>query len=152
MIINCKVAMLTDVRKVLEFMKENYKDEKIAFVRHKAKRTIEHLLLNSALGQLLLIEVDGLTVGYLCLAYGYTLENHGRDCFLDEIYIEPAFQGKGIGTKVIKIIQPNLRKEGFKALHLIVSDSNRKAYNYYIKNGFTSPKASFMTKALMKRS
>jgi ribosomal protein S18 acetylase RimI-like enzyme len=147
---SCRRITATDISKVLEFMEAYYRMEKIDFNREKSRRAIRELLSHSTLGQLQLIEMDGVPIGYFCLAYGYTLENHGRDCFLDEIYIVPAFQDKGIGTAIMKFIISYLRKKRFKALHLIVDNDNIKAFKYYIKNGFAKRDASFMTNGLME--
>ena len=95
-----------------------------------------------------MILADDIPIGYCCMAFSYTLENYGRDCFLDELYIMPSYRSRGIGSEVMKLIEAYLIKLGLKAIHLYVNNPNTVAYNYYINNGFHRHKASFMTKIL----
>jgi ribosomal protein S18 acetylase RimI-like enzyme len=145
----CRTATNDDLEKLLLFMEAYYAIESIAFDRSKSRQTILDFLSDDAFGQLRMIEMDGISIGYYCIAYSYTLENHGRDCFLDEIYIEPLYQRKGIGTKVMEFIETILRKDNFKAIHLIVYDNNKNAFRYYVRNGFKQHRARFMTKLLV---
>ena len=147
MAITCRTVTNSDLEKLLNFMAAFYKIESIEFNYEKSMHAVMHFLSNE-FGQLRLIEMDGAPIGYYCIAYSHTLESYGRDCFLDEIYIEPLHQREGIGTKIMESIEAGLKKDDFKAIHLIVHDNNNNAFDYYIKNGFRKHKASFMTKAL----
>jgi GNAT superfamily N-acetyltransferase len=129
-------------------MSEYYQIEGIGFVKNRSQKAIEEMLSNKALGELRVIECDGVAVGYYCLVYGYSLENCGRDCCLEELYIEPAHRNRGIGTEALKRIEAHLARERFKAIYLEVYDSNPGAYSFYLKNGYVRHAASFMTKIL----
>ncbi|MBM3418444.1 MAG: GNAT family N-acetyltransferase [Bacteroidetes bacterium] len=141
-------AQLNDIETILDFMVDYYKIEEVEFDRIKSKRTIEDFISNGTSGSLCMIHLSDEPIGYFCLAYSFTLENYGKDCFVDEIYIKPNFRNQGVGSEVMKYIENYLTDNDFKAIHLIVYDKNPIAYKYYLKNGFHEHKARFMTKLL----
>lgn len=145
MSIQTKPASPDDVELILDYMKAYYQIEGHKYDRQKSKRAIEKLLNDTTTGGIWLVYCDNEPIGYYCLAYSYTLASYGKDCFLDEIYIKPAFQNRGLGSKLMNIIISNLKDNGFKGMHLVVYDHNKKANNFYLKNKFVKNDASFMT-------
>ena len=133
---------------ILGCMKDFYKMEGIKFNRDRSREAIENLMVKKSIGRIWIILADDKPVGYCSMAFSYTLENYGRDCFLDELYIKPQYRLKGIGSEVMKQIEAYLIKQGLKAIHLYVNDPNSSAYKYYLKNGFSRHKASYMTKII----
>ncbi len=69
----------------------------------------------------------GAIVGYLALCVGYSLELGGRDAFIDEVFVQPAYRGKGHGTRLIEAALETARASGVQAVHLTVERGNRKA-------------------------
>ncbi|MBN1151267.1 GNAT family N-acetyltransferase [candidate division WOR-3 bacterium] len=124
--------------------------EGVKFDKTKSGKTLEEFISNPSFGALFLILISDEPVGYFCLTSSYTLENYGKDCFLDEIYIKPDHRKLGVGSEIIKYIENYLKNRDFKAIHLIVYDSNQEAHKFYLRNGFHDHSASFMTKLLKK--
>jgi ribosomal protein S18 acetylase RimI-like enzyme len=141
-------AKESDLNTVLEFMNEYYEIEGIEFSKIKSYNTLLEFLESSS-GKLFMIEISNRPIGYFCLAFSYTLEIYGKDCFLDEIFIESKSRHMGIGTKVMSLIENYLKENNFKAMHLIVNNRNNVAFNYYLKNGFILPDSKFMSKKLI---
>lgn len=137
-----------DTDTILDFMKSYYEFDNLDYSRERSGSTLQEFL-NSNFGSLFVIQLSGKPIGYFCLAFGYSLELHGKDCFLDEIYLAQEYRHKGIGSEAMKFIEDYLRKKKFKAIHLIVFENNIKAQQYYIKNGFSTRDAIFMTKSLV---
>jgi len=133
-------------------MMDYYEIEGIDYNRDKSRSTLEDFIVKGNTGTLCIIQSLNDPIGYFCIAFSYTLEHYGKDCFLDEIYIKPEFRHKGIGTEVMKYIENYLEQNNFKAIHLIVYDKNPAAFKYYVKNGFQVQKASFMSKLLNQKS
>ena len=82
------------------------------------------------------IEVAGETAGYLAVAIGFTIEAGGHDGFLDELYLEERFRGRGIGRKAVEFaiaISPSL---GIRRLSLEVERQNWRAKRLYENVGF----------------
>jgi hypothetical protein len=78
-----KPAQLNDIEKILDFMVDSYKIEGVEFERIKSKRTLEDFISDGKSGFLCMIHLSDEPIGYYCLAYSFTLENYGKDCFLD---------------------------------------------------------------------
>ncbi|MCM1992194.1 GNAT family N-acetyltransferase [Oceanirhabdus seepicola] len=75
------------------------------------------------------IYFDGIKAGY------YYLHNDGEKLELDDFFIFDEFQGRGIGTKVIKYIA-SISKEKNKEVFLYVFANNQGAFNLYLRNGY----------------
>lgn len=148
--IDCRTVKTKDTSLILDFIKDYYKMEGINFDREKSGDALENLIAYENIGRIWIIEVNKKPVGYFYLAFSYNLEHHGKDCFMNEIYIKPEHQHLGIGSEVIKFIEDFLIRNDFKAIHLVVHLKNLAAFNYYIKNGFHVHDGSFMTKVLKK--
>jgi GNAT superfamily N-acetyltransferase len=62
-----------------------------------------------AMFQMMVAKLNGdETIGYIVLTLGDSLEYHGRDAFVDEIYIRESHRGKGIGAQAIKFVEGGL--------------------------------------------
>lgn len=150
-VITIRPANLNDRDIILDFMADYYEIDNLEYDRDLSRVTLKNLIENDQLGLLYLIQSPPEVVGYFCVAFSYTLQYHGKDCFLDEIYIKPGFRHQGIGTKVMKYIENYLETNNFNAIHLLVFDHNPAAFGYYTKNGFQAHKASFMTKIMGRK-
>lgn len=82
----------------------------------------------------ILIEVDGQPAGYIYITLCYSAEVGGRCVFLEEIYLMPAFRGRGLGGEILAWIEsqyPTARR-----FRLEVNDINRSAIRLYEKSGY----------------
>lgn len=55
---------------------------------------------------------------------------------LHRLYLNEACQGKGIGAKVIKLVENDSKKNGFNVLWLEVMEFKKQAKKFYEKSGF----------------
>jgi diamine N-acetyltransferase len=64
---------------------------------------------------------------------------HGRDgeMKLYKLYVHPASQRKGYGSRLISHVEEKARQRGLKVLLLTVNKGNHNAVAAYKKNGFT---------------
>lgn len=118
----------------------NYK-----FNHDKHQATITHFLSNEHFGSLWLIQTDNQYVGYLALTYGFTFEFGGRDAFVDELFIVPKYQNKGLGKFALIQIMQQMPHLGLNAIHLQTEAYNERAKNLYLSLGFTDYKRSTLT-------
>ncbi|UFP92917.1 GNAT family N-acetyltransferase [Gloeobacter morelensis] len=94
------------------------------------------LLTNPVMGSVWLISNDQHILGYALLTLGFSLEYRGKDAFVDELYIRPAYRRQGIGTKTLKFLETFCRNLGVRALHLEVEKGNHEAQTLYRKAGY----------------
>ena len=59
----------------------------------------------------------------------------GTNYVLDELCVSPEYQGSGIGSRFMKLIEEDLKKRDVKGIFL-QTDLDKPAYKFYQKNGF----------------
>lgn len=129
-------AEVDDLPNLLAWMQEYYDYDAIEFHEAIALSALSELLGDSTLGGIWLICRDTLAVGYIVLTYGYSLEFGGRDAFIDELYIQEASRGQGIGAEALALVESAARLLGIGALHLEVERGNKDAQRFYRSRGF----------------
>jgi GNAT superfamily N-acetyltransferase len=133
---------------LLGWMRDFYAHEGIPFDPAVSEPVLRELLARPQLGRVLEVVADGRPVGYAVLALGFSLEFGGRSAFLDELYVEPASRGSGIGTVALRLLQETSRELGARSLALEVGLDNAGAERLYRREGFTSNGRQLMTRRL----
>lgn len=143
-----KTVTASEVDSLLAMMREFYAHERLPFDEAIARRALDGLIHHDAFGRVWLVELDGETAGYVVLTLGYSLEFHGRDAFVDELFIKPLHRGRGVGTESLRFVETQCRALGVAALHLEVDHENFKAQSVYRQFGFADQGRYLMTKWL----
>ena len=141
-------ATLADEPTLLELMRELYLHDGMAWVEPAARAALRGVLGDPAHGFAVLIELDGAVAGYLVVCFGWSLEFHGRDAFVDELYLRERFRGRGIGTRALEAAAELCRTSGVRALHLEVERNNTRAQAVYRRTGFVDREHYLMTRRL----
>ena len=129
-------ASPSDLHRLLAWIAELYRHERIAFDAAVVRPALATLLEDPALGQVWLIAVDGQPVGYLVLTFGYSLEYGGRTALLDEVFVDEAYRGRGLGTRALRFAAEQCGKLGVRTLELEVERHNQDAQRLYRARGF----------------
>ena len=142
------VAIRSDIPTLLQFMREYYEFDHLAFDEDVARTALESMVSDDSLGRIWVIHHVDEAVGYLVLTLGYSLEYGGRDAFIDEVYIRSSYRGRGIGTAALTFAEEQCRALGVRALHLEVERANINAYGLYRKIGFVDHDRYMLTKLI----
>jgi ribosomal protein S18 acetylase RimI-like enzyme len=145
-----RIAAHADIDLLVRFMRELYEHDHLPFDGPAARLAMEKILQDHSLGRVWLIQDGEQAIGYVVLTLGYSLEYHGRDAFVDEIYIRASHRGKGIGTQIIQFLEEVCRNLEVRALHLEVERANTKAQAFYHKVGFEDHDRYLLTKRVVK--
>lgn len=80
-----------DERPLLRMMRNLAEQEPGAYFFDEpvVREVLRKFLASPELGLAWLFYEDETPVGYIVLTFGYGFEYHGRDSFIDELYIEP---------------------------------------------------------------
>ena len=105
-------------------------------------------LANPDLGRAWIFFEEETPVGYIILTFGFSFEYHGRDSFIDELYIEPQFRRKGVGHHAMLFVEERAAEMGVNALHLEVDEGNEPAAELYRRAGYRDQSRFLMTKWL----
>ncbi|MFH1943541.1 MAG: GNAT family N-acetyltransferase [bacterium] len=151
MTVSFRLAGREDMQILLECMAEFYLFDRVPFDEEKARDALRMILSDDDMGRVWMIDDDSQTVGYIVLTFGFSLEYHGRDAFIDEFYIRKPYRGRGIGKQTLRFLEEECILLNIRALHLAVRRSNRHARTLYEKHGFEVHDRLFMIKVLGRK-
>jgi ribosomal protein S18 acetylase RimI-like enzyme len=112
------------------------------------REVLRKFLVSPELGQAWIFFEAETPVGYIVLTFGYSFEFHGRDSFIDELYIEPQYRRQGIGRRAMEFVEERARELGVNAIHLEVDHGNDSAAELYRRAGYDDHARFLMTKWL----
>ena len=145
------LATAADEDLLLELMQEFYIIEHLPYDEQVACRALKELWSHTHLGRIYLIHSEGKAAGYLVITFGFSLEFHGRDAMVDELYLREAFRGRGLGRESLELVEAVCRQEGIQAVHLEVDHVNLRAQEVYRKAGYRDHDRHLLTKWLSSR-
>jgi ribosomal protein S18 acetylase RimI-like enzyme len=143
-----KAADRSDVEILLWLRRAFCRHEHLPFADGASRTALENLLADGSLGKVWLIHLGGAAAGYIVLTFGYSLEFDGRDAFVDELYVEEGYRGRGIGGLALRLAADTCQTMGIRALHLEVDRENHRARAVYGKAGFEDRNNHLLTKRL----
>lgn len=123
-----------------DFLRMNYTFYHSEAVLHPipeqhAENTFSALLNGSPYADGYILEEDGAPCGYILLARTYSNEAGGLVIWIDEIYIDAAFRGRGLGGQCIEFIKEQYPQA--VRFRLEVSDANTAVKRLYTRCGFS---------------
>lgn len=131
-----RIASEADLGELLPMVASYHETERINSSPEDRSSALLTLLRDPKVGLAWLIHAGGVSVGYIVLCFCYSIEFGGYDSFIDEFFIEERHRGQGIGTKTLKHIIPELRRQGIRAVSLEVANANETAKQLYLRCGF----------------
>lgn len=117
----------------------------VPFEEDQVRETLKNLLANREFGQGWFVAEGQQIIGYIVMAFDYSLEYGGRNAWVDEFYIEKNSRGRGIGAQVLDFFERTAQEAGATAVHLEVNQGN-KAIDPYRRRGFEDHHRYLMTK------
>ena len=99
------------------------------------QKNVRAALEGSPYSELYLFVCDDQPAGYGQISLTYSGEAGGLCVLLEEIYVRPEFQGRGIGTKYLEFVKQEYRDRAAR-FRLEACPSNQKAIRLYEKMGF----------------
>ena len=111
-----------------------FKNDNVSFNEMQVLKEIEKLSQPSALDNIYVYD-DGIVKAMV------KIEDIGEKTKVSEFFVDPFFQGEGIGTKILNTVI-----EKSKEVFLYVLDKNERAIRFYVKMGFkyTGEKEEFL--------
>ena len=145
-------AVLSDADAILPLMEAFNAHELIPWRPGPMGAALREFLRDPSLGLGLVAERQDAPqpeiVGYGLATFGYDIEFAGRDSFVTELFVAPAFRGQGLARKLLDGLVAELRAAGIHAVHLMVRPENEAARALYETLGFKVIPRLIMTKPL----
>jgi diamine N-acetyltransferase len=132
---------------LVAMMKELQADDpwSCTFDERLARHAMDELLRNPSLGRVWTIADASRTIGYIVMAFDYSLEYRGKGAWVDEFFIRPTHRGQGIGAQALEFFAEQARQLGVTVVHLEVNHGN-PAIDLYRRVGFEDHHRYLMTK------
>jgi ribosomal protein S18 acetylase RimI-like enzyme len=143
-----RLTTAADIDVLMEFMRQFYAIDQYPLDESMTRTALEQLVGNHTLGRVWLITQDKEAIGYIAVTFGYSLEFHGRDAFIDELFVIASHRNQGVGTKAMQFALDSCTELGIHALHLEVERSNTAGQALYRKVGFKDQDRYLMTKRI----
>ena len=142
-------ATLADVDSLLLLMRHMQNDDPWAeiFQESWVRRNLAELLADPRYGLIYLARENDIPIAYLVICFDFSLEYRGKGAWIDELFVEPAHRGQGIGTRFLDLAETASREHGTQTLHLEVNHGNR-AIELYRRRAFVDHHRYLMTKWL----
>jgi len=132
-----RLATEADLSLLVALMSEFYAESNYPLEVERAAGALRRLVAEPALGRIWMVgAADAQAVGYIAVCYGFSLEYYGRDAFVDDFFIRPAFRGRGLGGRALTQVIELCRAAGVLALHLEAGRDNTPAQVLYRRRGF----------------
>jgi ribosomal protein S18 acetylase RimI-like enzyme len=143
-------AAAEDEQALLRMMRSLAEQEPGAyfFDEPAVREVLRKFLASPELGQAWIFLDEEIPVGYIVLTFGYSFEYHGRDSFIDELYIEPQYRRQGIGKRAMQFVEESALRLGVNTIHLEVDQGNEPAAELYRRVGYDDHARFLMTKWL----
>ncbi|GHD66639.1 N-acetyltransferase [Luteimonas padinae] len=125
-----------ELPELLDMLRRFYVEDRIPLDEPRVRRGLEQLLADAALGAVLFAEAEGERVGYLVLGWCFSIEQGGRHVLVDELYLEPAARGRGLGAALLAAACDWARGQGAEVARLEVNRHNPRAKALYLRHGF----------------
>ncbi len=130
------VMQQSEIETAAELVRSFYTEFGFPFDPVIIRSCLEELSASPDLGRLFFLQHDEKTVGFILITFGFSLEYHGRDAFIDELFVLPEFRNRGLGAAVIEYAVQFCKSEGIKAIHLEVRNNNPSALRLYRRLNF----------------
>lgn len=137
-----------DIPALLQLMRLFYAEDNYPFSETGARRALAEFLENPAYGVLLVAVADDSISGYVAVAFGFSFEYGGRDAFIDEVFVECALRGRGIGEALLQRAIAICMDHGVQAVHLEVEPRKERTAQFYRRHGFRDHNRILMTRRI----
>ena len=121
---------------VLALLAAQLREHDIDTPESEVAHAIDGMLRHPSRGRILVATVGGPPIGVAWLSSTWTLEHGGRSMWLEELYVEPARRGNGIGTELLREALRVATGIGAIAVDLEVETSHERAARLYAREGF----------------
>jgi GNAT superfamily N-acetyltransferase len=134
--IQIRLATADDIPLMLDFIHQKAEfDGCPNSVEATPDRLIQTLFGESPLAYVLFTEVDGCPIGFASYFYTYSTFLARPGIWLDDLYIQPAFRGCGVGTALINHLAAIAQAQQCGRIEWTVDIENANGIQFYQKQG-----------------
>ncbi|MBA2623220.1 MAG: GNAT family N-acetyltransferase [Chthoniobacterales bacterium] len=94
------------------------------------------VLADGRFGFILLAAVNGEAVGLAYAAAHLSAEHGGTIGWLEELYVRPAWRGRGVGGRLVCDVITRAQELGWRGVELEIVAGHERAISLYLRNSF----------------
>ena len=129
-------AQPSDVPLILSFIRKLAEYEKLSHEVVTDENTLQRsLFTGNAAAEVLLAYVAEEPVGFAVYFRNFSTFAGRPGLYLEDVFVEPAHRGRGIGTAILAHLARLAKERGFGRLNWAVLDWNRPAVDFYRRMG-----------------
>lgn len=128
-------ATEADVGLVLHFIKGIAEYEKMSEQVVNTEEMLHEWMFERKLVEVLIAEEDGRPIGFALYFQNYSTFVGRAGLYLEDLYIEPPYRGKGYGKRVLKRLAEIAVERGCKRMEWVCLDWNAPSIAFYKKLG-----------------
>lgn len=121
---------------VLRLLAIQLREHRIELEPARLEATFQGVLADPSRGLFLVLELDGRRIGAAYVSFIWALEHGGQSAWLEELYVEPACRGTGLGTAFLQEVLDECAARGCAALDLEIDVEHERVRSLYLRNGF----------------
>jgi GNAT superfamily N-acetyltransferase len=137
-----------DATLLVGLMTEFYAETATPLDPAHAAQAFAALVADDRLGKVWLIQAGHNDIGYVLVTFSYSMEFGGRNAFVDDLFIQRAYRGAGLGTAALAEVRAFCLECGVRALHLETGRDNVAAQALYRRAGFVVTDRQLLTLVL----
>jgi GNAT superfamily N-acetyltransferase len=131
------IAQNNDIPSMVELLNELFTQD-IEFIPNEKlqQRGLGLIVNNAETGEILVLKVDGKTVGMVSLLYSISTALGGKVAILEDMIIQEKFRAQGFGSKLIDYAINFAKRRNCLRITLLTDYNNEPAMSFYQKFGF----------------
>ena len=131
-----RAATEADTPSIVQFIEELAEYEKLRDTcRADPARLREHLFGDRSYAEVLMAEHDGQPAGFALFFHTYSTFLCAPSLYLEDLFVRPAFRGRGIGEKLLGHLASLAIERGCRRMEWAVLDWNQPAIDFYLRVG-----------------
>jgi len=131
-----RAATPADAEDIFRLVKALAEYEKLTHeVTGDVDRLREHLFGPRCYAEVIVAEMDGRTVGFALFLHNYSTFRTAPGIYLEDLFVEPAHRGRGIGTALLRAVARVARERDCARLQWAVLEWNAPAIRFYERQG-----------------
>ena len=132
MSISIRSAVLADTPRIYQFICDLAEYEKaLSSVKCSPESLARSLFDDDAVAYAMMIEQSGVPIGYVIYFYNYSTWEAARGLYLEDLYVDPAYRGKGAGMLAMQTLAALSLEKGCKRFEWSVLDWNKPSIDFY---------------------
>ena len=130
-----RFAQRADVPLILRFIRELAEYEELADQVTATPELLEEWIFDKQKAEVIFAVEDGKEVGFALFFHNFSTFLGKAGIYLEDLYVCPAYRGRGIGTALIRKLRSIAVERGCGRLEWWCLDRNKPAIDFYLSLG-----------------